>query len=518
MSEQANDRLSPETLAAQAACVDHARDLLTAAIAVQQAGKPNIAYHLAALALEECGRRELIGMQSVSTMATTPPTWFDKHSQDHVKKLFWCFFGSMFLGEKITKQRVEEMRSLAQNIHFTRLAGLYVSVNEDGLGIPRDAIGKEEAQATIDFAAAHVDLMASAKVRENIAPEEVELQRWFMGTIDDPEKRKLMMGNKSLDKLAELKGDAQAWGRWLKSQFDNNEAEMQALMQAEIDRGKALTLPAPKAKDKWKLRVRLYTSSHSIRQKELNAWNDHSDWIKLTMAAKDQLYVDFILGDNVPLQGLWYYGWGLARHFAVALNIGTLGHWWWHMPKDVSRYYERLDDLESKVEVKADRTPILKVNWGNNRVLTAQDIMRVGMCFAMIPPPLGRSQRQQGIYDYYIGGVTFLSLNDIHWQCEGQAFGNFYESLKAAMSLYGEWDGTTPFAERFFKHISDRFPNAEDSDRQKSLAEAYDKGAFEGVTVNLQDVAIVKTICDHYVQTKLQAAAQLKMAKRPTTT
>jgi len=50
--------------AAMQACVEHAKALLESARAVQDTGHPNIAYHLAELALEELGRRELIGVQS----------------------------------------------------------------------------------------------------------------------------------------------------------------------------------------------------------------------------------------------------------------------------------------------------------------------------------------------------------------------------------------------------------------------------------------------------------------------
>lgn len=64
------------------ACVEHARDLLSSAQAVMLAGHPNIAYHLAALALEEIGRRALLGVQAVSHKrklifklgSWTPPT------------------------------------------------------------------------------------------------------------------------------------------------------------------------------------------------------------------------------------------------------------------------------------------------------------------------------------------------------------------------------------------------------------------------------------------------------------
>src|SRR5271170_7481911 len=53
-------------IAAMQACIEHARALLESARAVQEVGHPNIAYHLAALTLEELGRRELIALQTIT--------------------------------------------------------------------------------------------------------------------------------------------------------------------------------------------------------------------------------------------------------------------------------------------------------------------------------------------------------------------------------------------------------------------------------------------------------------------
>lgn len=64
-----------ELLQALSACVVHARDLVEAAKAVQSTGRSNIAYHLATLALEEMGKRELYGIQAAATAVGEPPKW-----------------------------------------------------------------------------------------------------------------------------------------------------------------------------------------------------------------------------------------------------------------------------------------------------------------------------------------------------------------------------------------------------------------------------------------------------------
>jgi AbiV family abortive infection protein len=90
-------------IAAMTECVKHARALLESAPAVQFAGHSNIAYHLALLALEELGRRELLGIQSIANKSVVPPTWTQKHARVHTKKLFWCFCGANFISGPFSK-------------------------------------------------------------------------------------------------------------------------------------------------------------------------------------------------------------------------------------------------------------------------------------------------------------------------------------------------------------------------------------------------------------------------------
>jgi len=53
---------------------------------------------------------------------------------------------------------------------------------------------------------------------------------------------------------------------------------------------------------------------------------------------------------------------GLARQFVVALNLGTMGFWWWRLPEQISRYYESLEDLEKHAKLSVERGPSLKVD------------------------------------------------------------------------------------------------------------------------------------------------------------
>jgi AbiV family abortive infection protein len=488
--------------AAMQACIDHARALLNSAKAVQDAGHPNIAYHLATLTLEELGRRELLAVQTVAATKDVPLAWKQKHTQDHIKKLFWCFFGAGFLSEKWTKQRLEGMESLAKQIHAKRLTGLYVDNNDDGLTIPAETITAEQAANLIDLAATRLSMAEATVPSDDISQDDLDLRTWFLTAADDPETRRLIFSDRSLTKLAEL-AQARPWILWLKQQLDEAEAKARAAAVTELQRSRSL--PAIGTKEKWKVRIKIFTGSHSIRPKELTAWNKAIDIIKLsTISKKDELLVDLCLLDNIPAEALWFFGWGLARHFVAALNIGTLGFWWWRMPNQISKYYETIDDLNTKHRVSIERNPILKIDWGANRVLTEQDLDLVTQCFAVLPQFEERDKQEP--YGYYLSGINFLSLNDVHWQCESIAFGNFFQSLRGMMKQSGYWKPEDPFAPTLLHFFDEAFPNVDDRAHMAQLFEIFESQAPPNFGVDLKDVAIMKVVCDTFFLREIRPA------------
>lgn len=498
-----------DLIKAMQACVNHARALLESARAVQAAGHPNVAYHLAVLALEELGRRELFGVQTVAAnQSKSPPAWAEKHTQNHIKKLFWCFFGANFFEEKLTAKALDSINGFAQNLHAKRLEGLYVSQDNDGLAIPSEAIQPDECETIVALAEARLGMAGAEKLRENIPVEDTNLQAWFLGATDDREKRRYIFSGTSMSKLAELK-NAKAWTQWLKAEFDKNEAEGLALAQQEIERSR--NIDGKGSKKKWKVRIRIFSDSHSIRPKALTDWNSKIDWIKLVAVPdkKNQLIVEFILLDNVPVDALWYFTWGLARHFVVALNIGTMGFWWWRMPEQISKYYESIEDIDLKHMLRLERSPSLKVDWGKNRVLTEEDLNFVSSCFVALPGPHDRDQHEA--FNYYIGGVTFLSLNDVHWQCESTVFGNFFECMRAMMAEVGDWKKDTPFEPVLADYLDKSFPGMdEDRDQFLKICRAFEMKSPESVTITLKEASFAKLFCDAYFLNKLRPTALVR--------
>lgn len=252
--------VSQEVARAHQACLDHARDLIISAKAVIKVEKPNIAYHLATLALEEIGKAGLMFISQQADSSGKEVPWATKHTQDHIKKLFWAFFGAAFGRNVISQEEIETNKGLAERIHKTRIKGLYVDFLEE-LSVPSEAISTEECKTLINLAEARLNMESNTQFRE-LGDDEQKVLSWFMKSTDDPEMRKQILGKSSMEKLAEL-GSVQNWIEWLKNVYEKNAAENKKLAEQELKREKPEGDEA--LEDKWKLKIRLYSASHTFR-------------------------------------------------------------------------------------------------------------------------------------------------------------------------------------------------------------------------------------------------------------
>lgn len=189
------------------------------------------------------------------------------------------------------------------------------------------------------------------------------------------------------------------------------------------------------------------------------------------------------------MDGVWHV------HFAVALNIGSMGFFWWRIPEQVSRYYEKITDLEGNMEIGVERSPALQIDWGK-RALTAADLNNTAMCFAKLPKFGDREKHKP--FDYYVGGLTFLSLNDVHWQCEQNVFGNFFHSLKAGLQQYGYWEKEDQFRQGFDRFLDEILPEFDERDKYFSLGDQLSAGKEAEPKITLSEAAMMKLLCDAF--------------------
>lgn len=486
------------------ACRNHAEDLFCAAQKLQTEA-PNVAYHLATLALEELGKAQLVGMRSVSTRGEDS-SWYEKQIDDHVKKLFWALWGPNITTRRPDSKEIYSLRRLATTIHDNRLRGLYVSSNPADDFVPRDAIPNEVLGVLMKLVEARLVIEPPPRTTPP-TEESLSLLRWFADVTDDPEKRKFVFSSASFDKMETLANPIE-WLKWVHGELTKAEEDAVALLNKELQRSEPG--PAEASDEKWHLKLRIFSQSHSIRPKALNEWNEKVTWIKLYPVdkKKEQLLVELRLPKAIPLQGLWFVGFGYANTLMAALNIGSVGFFWWYMPTHISKFYESILDLENNIIAGIVRSPELKIRWPN-ATLDNAILQRVMLFFAMMPNPNDRSKHEP--FNHYLTGLALLAKTDIFLQFEAQSYGAFLAAFKSGTLLYGDRTGEEAFEYCFNRLTTELISN--DSFRQKhlGLVQAYDSQSLAAGAITLSEVAEMKLICDAYFSEVFNRLAQSRV-------
>ena len=416
----------------RAACVENAEELLNDATALADRQSNHVAYHLAALALEEIGKSSMIFMSSLRTPGDEehkqPVDWIE----DHERKLFWGIWSLRMDGKNPT-EGIQQAFEIARRIHETRLGTLYVDPDDPDA---RKRISDEEVQNLLKLTQVKLDLEKMKRPRDMSGEERAELD-WFFAATEDPYLKTIVFSKGSFEKQAQFGDDTIAWVRWLKGVIEENNRTNVELAKKEINR----TPPEGEEgyEDKWEMTIRLRSWSHSIRQKPLTDWNRNVDKISLHKGSgNSELLVKFKIPKKIVAQQVWQSGWLNSRLLVTALNIGTTGFFWWYLPTFVSTYADGIMDLENKAKTAFERVPQLKVSWGP-LALSEKDLRQVTVVFGHIaqsPEPA-----KQAVFQRYFKALALMAKNDIFFQFEGNLLGEFHLVLKEALAAYGDWDG-----------------------------------------------------------------------------
>ena len=348
-----------------------------------------------------------------------------------------------------------------------------------------------ETRTAIELATSRLEL---ARAHDWVQPdgEQAADLAWFIDATADLERRRLIMGNASMRKLTEL-GNTARWIHWLRDEFER--AEVAGRQHAERELARTEPEPHERSEPKWQLKVRLHSASHSIRPAPLQWWNDLGAWLQLHAVPthRDQLIAEFTLPKAVPVGGVWWAGLGATHQLLVALNIGSAGFFWWHMPDKVSTFYEQLTDLEADERLSVERTPVLRVDWGHH-ALTRDVLGRVALCLGHLPRADDTEAHQP--FNHYLTGLAFMAKTDLTMQFEANAFERFYQALKGASALYGAWDQRGSFVDHLDELARGYFTDDADRDAYLQAARLIEADRATELRVDLSQVAALKVLTD----------------------
>src|ERR1043165_4480245 len=140
------------------ACLSNASELLRAAeIVLKENCSPNIAFHLAILAMEELGKSQLLSIDTLRELSGLE-LGSEKSMENHVKKLFWGLWGPLFSPDIPVSQEITELQDFARTLHDQRLSAMYVDPRLGALE-EQTQIGSERAAQLIKLVALRLELI-----------------------------------------------------------------------------------------------------------------------------------------------------------------------------------------------------------------------------------------------------------------------------------------------------------------------------------------------------------------------
>jgi len=407
----------------RALCLKNARDSVRAADLFIGKGVNHLCYHLYVHALEEIGKI-FIAYYLMTRQETWDRPLTNIPMDDHVKKLFYAIWAPSISKEIITGDQIELNRGMASLLHARRVGALYTEFNDT---IPSsEKVPDEEIESLSKFAASRLNL---EEVHGDVNPDATlsESMVWFMEISNEPEIRNFIFGKISQEKLIEL-GNIFDWVDWLQKYFLEQEKENEEITKKELDR--IIPKSQKKITKKWKIRIKISSSSHAIRPKSLQIFNKRNKLIQLTRSDQHTLLIDLTLGSNISVNELWSQGFLISKLFVAALNIGTNGMFFWNTILDTEKFYEHAHDIENDKKLELRLISGLKLNWADrNMHLKEEELNITEMLFNYFLAIQDR--RIAECVNEFIITLGLMAKNDIHFRFETEIFMRLFKIFKS---------------------------------------------------------------------------------------
>jgi AbiV family abortive infection protein len=434
--------MDEKLLHARRLCLNQAEGFIHAAELLDSAGCPHIVYHLSLLALEEVGKASMLGARMINHVSLDG-SWIQRSLDSHRRKLLWAVWSPI---ASIDPADFMAARQFADRAHAMRLASLYVDAKADLADLPpNEQVRAEDAEHALFLARARLDY---ERQREPPGGEIDDLTEWFLNTIADSDRSRLLPSTPFIAQYERMGGDARAWVGWARDEFARLDRENRQLLEAELARPGA---PKASAKARWRAKASVYTPSHSLRSKVLARWNNQIESVKLVWSGKkDEFTLQITLHDNEPLPSLFGRATHLAKLVVACLNVGSIGYFWFERPGFEQKMFKELLDLEHKRRIEI--VPVESF-WDDGRAVALTDehidhAIRCMMAFAPLP-----EVEAEPIFRPYFDGLAFIAKSDIFYNFDALARHAFISSLAGALRRYGGWSGKMEEFEGLFHEV-----------------------------------------------------------------
>lgn len=457
--------MDEKLLRARQLCLDQALGFIEATDHLRDKGAAHIIYHLGLLALEEIGKASMLTAQMVNYPGLDG-SWIERSLDSHRRKLQWAVWSPM---SRIDPADFVAARQFAERAHAMRLASLYVDSKADRTDLPpSEQVNSADAEQIMSLARARLEYERNRTIQDG---EFDELTVWFLDSMSDTDRSRLLLSKAFVAQYEVLDGDARAWACWARDEVARRDLENRQILEAELARP---GVNKEEAKLRWRANAVVFTPSHSLRPKSLAHWNSQIEAVKLVWTGKkDQFTLQLTLHDNEPLHQLAARLSFLAKLVVACLNIGSIGYFWFERSGFEQRMFQDIRDLKVDRQIEIGSNEGL---WGEEKhrpALTDQHIdhaLRCMMAFA----PLHEAEAEK-IFRPYLDGLALVAKSDVFYDFNELARAAFQASLYGALHHYGGWSGQPDeFAECFHNAFSSFMPD--EDHRNKMLKVLAPKG------------------------------------------
>jgi hypothetical protein len=270
-----------------------------------------------------------------------------------------------------------------------------------------------------------------------------ELLQYFCDVIADADMQRRLFSDSFISKYSELEGDARTWILWAKDEFEKIKRQEQALLAAELSR---VVEDGAHNKKRWRVKMRVFCISHSIRANVLSAWNDGLPTAKLHFVNNGEILLELTLGDQLKISEVHLAGQSMSKLVLAALNAGTAGYFWHERPQTSARYFETVEDLDNPgMKIQLDGGFDLQRQWldpAKGRKLTVLEEKHLDNAVKCALMFLQMKDEAAGlIFRPYLTGLTMLGKSDAFFSLDQQTIQSFHVALEQALRHFGDWDG-----------------------------------------------------------------------------
>ncbi|MDB5199170.1 MAG: hypothetical protein JWO92_1133 [Chitinophagaceae bacterium] len=490
-------------------CLKNAEDNLRAARELVNKEVNHLCFHLCILSLEEVGKIFMAWMK-----LTHVESW-DKETMnvaldDHVKKLFFAIWGPSIGKDVITKEQWKENHYMAKQLHELRLLFLYGDLEDQipsAQKVPDDLLNDILSFTESRYNLATID----GEINEEEANKSDPLQEWFFNFVNTDGKENYIFREAAQLKLIEL-GDVRSWMQWLKEEYEKETATLNELAEKEIN------TPIPenfeKWDEKWEINFTLITPSHSIRKKDINAFNKHPRPFSFSMGKdKHTLKVKIVLPSVFTVHILFPEAWYISKAIAAALSIATRGIFYWHVPIDTDVFYDSIIDLESKQPLRLSVPEQIKADWKSRGMVFKEEEMHLAAIVHDYFIHVHLKPDEHEVQEY-MTALSMLCRTDIHLRLDFDAFRIFFNLFRTLLFKHEKISDSEQVFEIGYFQIQGMVKGRIEYDRviKIGLDVETKKSLYNSITMT--EVLAIKIYCDIYLLTLAVRTIQNKAGIR----